>query len=955
MVQTCTKCSRANPRDAVYCYYDGMVLNGHGRAGGPVAVGLQAFASPFVFPSGKVCRNFNELALACQDDWSAAKDLLQQGFLGGFLGGLGRIDLAMAAKQAAAFPDHDRGLDELLGKLPADVLHPPKLSLETQEINLGHTPFGTTRKLELRMENLGGRLLYGTVSCSEGWLSFGDQPGISQKAFQFTHELTLPVRVVGDRLRASNKPIETQIVIESSGGTKTVVVRAQVPVKPFPPGVLGGSKSPRQVAEKAKANPKEAAALFERGEVRNWYKDNGWTYPVQGRDSSGLGAVQQFFEALGLTPAPKVDVSQRSIGLAGNAGQRLHHVIEVKTEEKRPVYADGTSDSEWLEVGRAKLNGRVATIPLTVSVPNKPGHTLSAKLTVLANGNQRFVIPVNLQVGGTYVPAPPVAALAVPARAAMAAVPVAAAVVASPVVSAMPVAASPFEDELSAIATSRAAPIAAPRTSSRRDSAPTDPARAFLHLIPAGLLLVAVLSVVIVDVVKAKQPAGDSTSQVDPKKKPDAPPDHPDEDPQDPTKNVTPPKEKKSDWYDKKTLKDSAPRLGLAFSDDDLDGTMRFGLVMEGVPDPRPEYAGKFKKLTYWEKGTSNNTIVKIGTSEWYFGKRLPRQNEWTGPKGANKNKKLPDGRVGRTSEMEFRVDSGIRVKQHVEIVPGDSRLLDTCLVLYTITNYGDTRQTVGLRVMLDTYIGANDGVPFQIPGERGFLTTKGDYDQKHMPDYIEAVENPDDPNNVGTVVRMGLKGIHLPGIGYIEDINLLRICRWPKDIGNEAGWEWEPVESMDKIPDAKDSCVVLYWAHRLMSPGEVRHMAFTYGLSKLEISGSGNDEAPAPPAKDETAMAMSVPGQVFTNSEFVVTGYLWRTKPGQKVKLKLPDSGLTLADGEKAEKVLEETGPGRVKVEWKVRAGATGTYKIQATSEQSKTRPREIEVKDPKKTSIFG
>src|SRR5207244_5104129 len=130
--------------------------------------------------------------------------------------------------------------------------------------------------------------------------------------------------------RASNKAIETQIVIESSGGTKTIVVRADVPVKPFPTGLLGGAKSPRQVAEKAKPQAKEAAVLFERGEVRNWYKDNGWTYPVQGRDASGLGAVQQFFEALGLTPAPKVDVSQKSLTLTGSPGQKLQHTIEVK-------------------------------------------------------------------------------------------------------------------------------------------------------------------------------------------------------------------------------------------------------------------------------------------------------------------------------------------------------------------------------------------------------------------------------------------------------------------------------------------------------------------------------------------------------------------------------------------------------------------------------------------------
>ena len=136
MVQTCSKCSRANPADAVYCYYDGFVLGGHSRNGGPVAVGAQSFASPFVFPSGKTCRTFNELALACQEDWTGARDLLQQGYLETFLGGLGRIDLVMAAKEAAKFPDHDRGLDQFLTKLPADVLE----RAQARRGDAGHQP-----------------------------------------------------------------------------------------------------------------------------------------------------------------------------------------------------------------------------------------------------------------------------------------------------------------------------------------------------------------------------------------------------------------------------------------------------------------------------------------------------------------------------------------------------------------------------------------------------------------------------------------------------------------------------------------------------------------------------------------------------------------------------------------------------------------------------------------------
>ena len=34
MAHTCSKCHRVNPPEAVYCYHDGMILDGHGRNGG---------------------------------------------------------------------------------------------------------------------------------------------------------------------------------------------------------------------------------------------------------------------------------------------------------------------------------------------------------------------------------------------------------------------------------------------------------------------------------------------------------------------------------------------------------------------------------------------------------------------------------------------------------------------------------------------------------------------------------------------------------------------------------------------------------------------------------------------------------------------------------------------------------------------------------------------------------
>jgi hypothetical protein len=872
MVQTCSQCSRVNPGDAVYCYFDGILLGGHSRNGGPVAVAVQAFAHPFVFPGGRSCRNFDELALACQDEWDAARDLLHKGYLETFFSGLDRVDLVRAAKDAAKFPNADLGLNQLLEKLPTDVLSEPRLSLETQEINLGVLEVGAEREFRLHMENQGMRLISGTITSADaGWLALGAAAG-NQKHFHFQHELDLPLHVRSDKLRAHNKPLEAHLEIESNGGLFIVTVRAQVPVKPFPSGALAGAKSPRQAAEKAKLNSKEAAILFENGAVAEWYKVNGWTYPVQGPAASGLGAIQQFFEALGLTAPPKVEISTSRIDLTGNPGEQLGYAVEVKSQEKRPVYAHAASNEPWLEVSRAKLNGRVATINLSVpSVPNKSGETLKAKLIVQSNGNQRFVVPVTLQVGSILVfdaPVPP------------------------------PMVESETETPFTPVITP---PIISVGKGSgeyrRRRSAKQKPV--WIHLVPAALLLLAVFLAVVVDLLMPSPSGGDL--------------DETDADIGNAANNWT---------YQ---LKDPEPRINVRFDSE----RERFGVEMTQEKDP--DNADKPKRLTYDDHGKSNSTMIKIDGVEYVFGKTTPT-NVWGGSRGRQQQQPLPHPRRGYTSTMVFRSEK-VSVTQYVEIVPGQSGLLDTVLVFYTILNNDEGSHKIALRVMLDTFIGANDGVPFTIPGKKGFVDSKAEFTGKQIPDYLEVIENPNDPQNPGTVARMGLLHLHLPD-RKLEDPEKLLICRFP---GQAAGWNWGAESMQPTVSEEKpDSCVALYWSNDILNKGESRNVGFTYGLGTLEISGG--------------TLALSVPSSVQPNSDFVVTAYVWNAKKGDKVKLTVP-AGLKLASGEGDEKTIEEDGA-RSQVFWHLRSGNRGEYTLEAVKDNAKSKPKKVIVKA---TSIFG
>ena len=371
-----------------------------------IDAGSRPFSAPFVLPTGKSCRNFNQLALACREDPAAALTVLAKGHLETFLGAQGRTDLAEAAHAArgaaARTANGERALDDFLGQLPAPALLPARLRVEPEVIDLGTMHPGEDRRCELVLQNKGMRLLFGSASCDGcPWLSLGDGPERQRMLFQFSGRAVIPLRVQGGRLHAYRDPQQGEVRLESNGGTVTVTVRVRVAVRPFPEGVLAGALSPRELASKARDVPKEAAALVESGAVARWYAANGWTYPVAGPTATGTAAVQQLFEALGLVKPPRVELGEESVELRGSPGQKFEYVLAVVTQENRAVVAHGSSDQPWLRVGPTVFRGRSAFLPLNVAaVPDRPGETLRAQVSVTANGNQRFVVPVTLSVAG---------------------------------------------------------------------------------------------------------------------------------------------------------------------------------------------------------------------------------------------------------------------------------------------------------------------------------------------------------------------------------------------------------------------------------------------------------------------------------------------------------------------------------------------------------------------------
>jgi hypothetical protein len=306
-------------------------------------------------------------------------------------------------------------------------------------------------------------------------------------------------------------------------------------------------------------------------------------------------------------------------------------------------------------------------------------------------------------------------------------------------------------------------------------------------------------------------------------------------------------------------LLDTEPRVEVAFTPE----TRRFGIALTKEQDPYNKEDRK--KLTYAKDGRSNNTCVRINGAEYLFGDAPP--GRWV--QRFVDQSKLRDHRREWKSVMEYPNDQ-VRVTQLVSIVPGgQSRLLDTVLVRYIVENYGTAQQKVGLRVLLDTYIGAEDGVPFLIPGQTERVDTMKIIGAKDMPDFIEALESYS-LKNPGTVAQLGLR------IAGSEDLQKLVICRHPElKFGLNAKWEWEYTPMNQPRGQKPDSCVVLYWAEEMMPAGATRVMAFTYGLGTISSTGG-----------DSGNLAVTLGGSFQPGRVFTVTGdpaAAGRADPGRK------------------------------------------------------------------------
>lgn len=399
----CPRCRHTNPHDARYCHHDGVLLEGVKE----IQKSITEFPTPFVFKCGLTCNNFKSLGQGILSRWDDSREMLAFAEWEGFFIGLGRNDLAHAATQARLFPDPDRGLDQLIAALPGYEAKPGILRTNQKILNFGSIVFGTQITETILLENDGDRLVWGEAILRDTpWCSLSVEGPLANRSFKFIKCMPLDIQIQSVNIRRSGRQLTGTLILKTDSVEVSIQLIAREPeVIPFEGELFSGATTPRELAEKSKIKPREAAPLFLSGKVANWYESNGWIYPVTGPTAPGMASVQQYFEAHGFAPAPKVDIEPQMIKLQSVPGNPATKSLILKTTEKRHVFGYLLPTETWIQAGALEASYQTAIIPLEFDTTKLSQESpLVSIVTVIANGQQRFDIPVEIHAIPTNNP-----------------------------------------------------------------------------------------------------------------------------------------------------------------------------------------------------------------------------------------------------------------------------------------------------------------------------------------------------------------------------------------------------------------------------------------------------------------------------------------------------------------------------------------------------------------------
>lgn len=339
-------------------------------------------------------------------------------------------------------------------------------------------------------------------------------------------------------------------------------------------------------------------------------------------------------------------------------------------------------------------------------------------------------------------------------------------------------------------------------------------------------------------------------------------------------------------------------------------------------------------------------TTLQIDGENYVFGGKTQERAGKTGKYGQVTTAPAIVNEGGQRSISTTTRFNQIEVEQSLSFSKSSTTgLYDTVSIRYRVTNHDKAAHKVGLRVMLDTMLGANDGAPFRV-GDQAILTDTY-FQQPNLPTFWQAFDALSDTRVTaqGTVIG---PDVTTPDKVYFSDWGSLADGLW--DFKFQAGEDF-----LREGEYELDSATAMFWIPAGLNPGETRTYVTKYGLGGITVVPgilSIGITSPAEVIFDTQTTSFPVVGYIENTSEIVAKQVFAR--------IQLPQ-GFEVV-GNNPQKQLGDMEPGStVQVAWEVRPvkGSklpemmTYTVKVDAANTDGNEVQRQIRFTPPPRLSM--
>jgi hypothetical protein len=276
-------------------------------------------------------------------------------------------------------------------------------------------------------------------------------------------------------------------------------------------------------------------------------------------------------------------------------------------------------------------------------------------------------------------------------------------------------------------------------------------------------------------------------------------------------------------------------------------------------------------------------TTVMIDGMPYVFG-GLSTRTQKRSPSGVQFGTVVSHNVLADRIETVCRFGSDVLVKQTVQFARNAAtQVQDTALISYAIVNEGTSARDIGIRVLLDTKLGSNDGAPFRIGSDA--VESEVFYPKKDLFDYWQTFDSLSSPNVIaqGTLIDSRYE-VTPPDRMYL--VNWGTLFSFPWNFVYEKGRSF-----MREGESEKDTALALYFDPAKVLPGQTRSVHTMYGLGGVKLSAG------------ELALGISAPSELFSTSRTPFLMMVYLRNSGQflshatTVKVTLP-AGLSAENG---------------------------------------------------------